>query len=417
MNGRHTRRVVVTGMGIISPLGVGLEPFWHGLLNAESGISPIRLFDARHLRSGYAGQAHDFDPLIYFSSRDIRRLDRFSQLALAAAQMASEDAALETGNGAFSDGGTFLGTGIGGISSWAKVFVGVDGSRLKMDAFSIPRVMSNAAAAHLAITMGLKGPNQTLNTACSAGAQAVGLAFHCLRHGLCELAFCGGAEAPLTPEIMGAWEKLGVVSGCNSPAAVKPFDARRDGFVLAEGAAIMVLESSERALERGARIYAEIGGFVGNCDAFALTAPSENGIAEALRLVLKQAGLTPGQIDHINTHGTATRINDRTEAAAIKAVFQEHASRIPVTANKGALGHAMGAASALELAATVLAVHEKLVPPTAHLEQPDPECGLNCVYRVPRRVSIEHALCNAFGFGGSNAVLHIRKWHPGSRPC
>jgi 3-oxoacyl-[acyl-carrier-protein] synthase II len=335
-------------------------------------------------------------------------------MGVVAAQMAWDDAGLESENYDHQSTGICLGTGIGGIITCEEglrsFYAGGEGR--DMDAFTIPRIMNNAAASYIAISLGLKGLNHTTNTACSAGANAIGQAFEYIRNRRCEVMLCGGAEAPITPGILKGWTVLQVLSQRNDdPArACRPFDKERDGFVLAEGAAVLVLESLSSALKRKADIYAEIAGFGSNCDAYHLTAPSLMGEVEAMHLAIKDAGLSPKDIDYINAHGTATKINDRVETAAIKEVFGDHAYKLPISSTKSMIGHGMGASSALEVIATVLSVKNHLIPPTVNYQKPDPECDLDYVPNQARPKEIKSAISNSFGFGGSNAVLAINKW-------
>jgi len=406
--------VVITGMGVISPIGCGVNNYWEGLINGRSGVRPIESFDVSQSPSRIAGQALDFNPLDFFTKRELRRMDRFCQMGVAAAQMAWDDAGLERESYNPQSIGVCIGTGIGGIITCEEGFRSFyDGGKGRdMDAFTIPRIMNNAAASYIAISLGLKGLNHTINTACSAGANAIGQAFDYIRNRRSEVMLCGGAEAPITPGILRAWTLLQVLSQRNDdpPGACRPFDKERDGFVLAEGAAVLVLESLSSALNRDADIYAEIAGFGSNCDAYHLTAPSLTGEVEAMHLAIKDAGLSPRDIDYINAHGTATEINDRVETAAIKEVFGDYAYKLPISSTKSMIGHAMGASSALELIATVLSVKNHLIPPTVNYQKPDPECDLDYVPNHARPKEIKSAISNSFGFGGSNAVLVINKW-------
>jgi len=407
-------RVVVTGIGVISSLGCERDEFWGRLIAGQSGIGPIRDHDVSRLPVKIAGQALEFDPFEFISKKESRRLDRCSQMSIAAAHNAWLDAGLGRTNGNHQNTGVFIGTGAAGISSYEESYHAEfgRGTTRSMDAFTIPKIMSNAPANHIALRLGLKGMNFTINTACSAGANAIGTAFHLIRSGSAEVMLCGGVEAPITPVIVKAWSLLRVLSRQNGdPAgACRPFDRQRDGFVLAEGAGILILESLESAQRRNADIYAEIIGFGSNCDAFHLTAPSTEGGAEAIRLALKDSGVDAADIDYINAHGTATRHNDQSETAAIKTVFGDYANHIPVSSTKSMLGHALGASSALELISTVLSVKHDIVPPTMNLHNPDPDCDLDYVPNCARNQKINTAMSNSFAFGGSNSVLMVKKW-------
>lgn len=407
-------RVVVTGIGIVSPLGCEVSEFWRRLINGQSGIGPIKGHDVSRLPVKIAGQALDFEPLNYLSKKEIKRLDRCSQLSIAAARTAWLDAGLGHVNGKYQNTGVFIGTGAGGISSYEESYHAEFGERKSrgMDAFTIPKIMSNAPANHIALQLGLKGMNITINTACSAGANAIGSAFELIRSGSNEIMLCGGVEAPITPLIVKAWSLLRVLSrGNGSPAeACRPFDLKRDGFVLAEGAGILILESLKSARRRKADIYAEVIGFGSNCDAFHLTGPSSEGEAEAMRLALNDSGLCPDNIDYLNAHGTATKLNDQVETAAIKSVFGDYAYQIPISSTKSTIGHALGASSALEFIGTVLSVKNDRIPPTINYHNPDPECDLDYVPNRARTKEIKTAMSNSFGFGGSNSVLLVKKW-------
>jgi 3-oxoacyl-[acyl-carrier-protein] synthase II len=412
----NSMQVVITGIGIVSPIGPDCESYWQALRNGISGIGPIEGFDVTQYPCRIAGQAMDFNPLDFFPKRQLRRMDRFTQMGVAAAQMAWDDAGLDWANYDHQKAGICLGTGIGGIitcDEGLRSFYTESHGR-GMDAFTIPKIMNNSASAHIAIRLGIKGINHTINTACSAGANAIGQAFEYIRNGKCEVILCGGAEAPITPGILQGWTLLKVLSRRNDDPvrACRPFDKARDGFVLAEGAAVLVLESLASALTRSNNIYAEIVGFGSNCDAYRLTAPSIEGEVDAMRLAIKDAGLNPEDIDYINAHGTATQINDQVETAAIKDMFGNYAFQLPISSTKSMIGHAMGASSALEFAATSLSVKHDLIPPTINYQVPDPECDLDYVPNQARPKEITHALSNSFGFGGSNAVLVVKKWKP-----
>jgi 3-oxoacyl-[acyl-carrier-protein] synthase II len=412
----NSMRVVITGMGVVSPIGCDVQSYWQGLIKGRSGIEHIDTFNASHYPCRIAGQALDFNANDFFTKRELKRMDRFTQIGVAAAKMAWDDAGLNCSDYNSQSIGVSLGTGIGGVSSCEEGFRSFyTGSTGKdMDAFTIPRIMNNAASAHIALRLGIKGLNHTINTACSAGANAIGQAFDYIRNGKREVMLCGGAEAPITPGILQGWTLLKVLSQRNDdPAsACRPFDKGRDGFVLAEGAAVLVLESLGSALRRGTTIYAEIAGFGSNCDAYHLTAPSIEGEVDAMGLAIKDARLKPEDIDYINAHGTATQINDQVETAAIKKMFGNYAFQVPISSTKSMIGHAMGASSALEFVATVLSVKHNLIPPTINYQVPDPECDLDYVPNQARPKEITYALSNSFGFGGSNAVLVVKKWEP-----
>ncbi len=407
-------RAVITGIGVISPIGCGTDCFWEALINGRSGIRTIEGFDTADLPSRIAGQVLDFDPLKFFTKRKLKRMDRFSQMAVAAAQMAWDDAWLNGSKANLKNTGVCIGTGIGGISGCEEAFQASSSKCQKrsMDAFTIPRVMNNAPASNIAMHLGLKGINYTINTACSSGANAIGKAFEYIRSNKNEIILCGGVEAPITPFILKAWSLLRVLSQRNdAPSkACRPFDKERDGFALSEGAGIVVLESLESALRRKADIYAEITGFGSNCDSYHLTAPSLEGEADAIRLAIKDAELKPKDIDYVNAHGTATEINDQVETQAIKKIFGDYAFQTPVSSTKSMTGHAMGASSALEFISTALTVKNDIIPPTINYQNSDPECNLDYVPNHARLKEIKVAISNSFAFGGSNSVLVTKKW-------
>jgi 3-oxoacyl-[acyl-carrier-protein] synthase II len=402
-------RVVVTGLGIVSPVGKSVESFWNSLLSGRSGVSLIQDCILDNLKCKVAGQIHDFDSDTFLTRRESRRMDRFCQLAMSAAGQAWEDMTPPPLKNSFpSNSGVIFGTGIGGISSWDNpVSPGLDPD---MNGFTIPRIMNNAASSQIAIKFNLQGINLTVNTACSSGANAIGMAFREIRSGISECIICGGSEASITPKILKAWEILKVLSKDNNPGAVKPFDEKRTGFALAEGAAVLILESFDSAIKNKRKIYAEITGFGSSCDAHHLTSPLQKGQADTMKLALKDAGIKPADIDYINAHGTATKLNDKIETKAIKEVFGKSSGTIPVSSTKSMTGHAMGASSAMEMVATILSVKNNRVHPTVNLKNPDPECDLDYVPEKAREKRITHAMSNSFGFGGSNVSIVVKKW-------
>jgi len=405
-------RVVITGMGIISPVGNDLETYWQSLISGRSGVGVINTCSLNQLNCHFAGRVHNLNIKDFFNARELKRMDRFCRFAVIAAKNAWLDSGRDLNKTHRENTGVIFGTGIGGISTWDNPFPkdSDPDDEACMNAFTIPRIMNNAASAQIAMQLNLGGMNITVNTACSAGANAIGMAFQEIRSGSFSCMICGGAEAPITPKILKAWDILGVLSKENTKSAVKPFDRNRTGFVLAEGAGAVVLESLESAALCNRKIYAEITGFGSNCDAHHLTSPAKDGQARAICLALNDAGIKADKIDYINAHGTATRLNDRVETFAIKKVFGDYARDIPVSAGKSMLGHAMGASSAMEFIAMVLSVKNDLIHPTLNYKDPDPECDLDYVPKKARTKTINHAISNSFGFGGSNAVLVVRKW-------
>jgi 3-oxoacyl-[acyl-carrier-protein] synthase II len=412
------KRVVVTGIGVISPVGIGRENFWTALCEGRSGISRIEEFDTANLKTTIAGVCRDFRPVDFFDERELSRLDRVSQMAIAATRMAVVDANLNEEQLNNYDSGVILGTGFGGqasIEDFCGAFFLNDRSR--RSAVAIPKSMYNASASTIAIKFKAHGPNVTVTTACSSGANAIGQAAHMIRYGQAERMIAGGADAPVTQVVMDAWKDMRVLSTKNETpeTACKPFSANRDGFVLAEAAGIIVLESLENALERGVPIYAEIVGYGSTADAAHITFPDPEGESQAMLRALKDGGVRAQEIDYINAHGTATKLNDASETEAIKRVFCSRAYEIPTSSIKSMLGHSMGASGAMEFIATVLAVKEKIIPPTINFEERDPQCDLDYVTEGARPMrqssAVRTALSNSFGFGGNNAVLVAREYN------
>jgi 3-oxoacyl-[acyl-carrier-protein] synthase II len=409
-------RVAITGIGLITPVGLGRDLVWSALAAGRSGITPINEFDTGHLKTTIAGLCRCFDSAAFFEERELSRLDRVSQLAIAATQLAVSDASLEIDQIDGYDTGVILGTGFGGqrsIEDFCGAFFANGHGR--KSAIAIPKSMYNASASNIAIRFKTRGPNITVTTACSSGANAIGQAFHLVRYGHAKRMIAGGADAPVTPVVMDAWKEMRVLSTKNdSPErACKPFSANRDGFVLAEGAGIVMLERLDMAIERGARIYGEIIGYSSTADAAHITFPDPEGEAQAILLALTDAGIGAEEIDYINAHGTATKLNDVSETEAIKRVFGSRAYEVPVSSTKSMLGHSMGAAGAIEFIATVLAIETGVIPPTINYEEADPQCDLDYVTggsRPFQSISGQRtSISNSFGFGGNNAVLVARR--------
>ena len=400
---------------MITPLGCGREVVWSALTAGRSGIVRIEEFDTSGLRTNIAGVCRDFRPLDFFDDREMARLDRVSQMAIAATGMATGEAGLTNGQLDSYDVGVMLGTGFGGQSS-IEEYCGAffSNGRGRRSAIAIPKSMYNASSSNIAIRFKTRGPNLTVTTACSSGANAIGQAFHLIRYGHADRMIAGGADAPVTPVVMDAWKDMRVLSTKNDPPerACKPFSANRDGFVLSEGAGIVVLEALELAVARGARIYGEILGYGSTADAAHITFPDPDGEANAILRALKDANVAPAEIDHINAHGTATKLNDQSETEAIKRVFGDRAREIPINSIKSMIGHSMGAAGAIELIAATLAIDNQILPPTINYEEADPQCDLDYITEGARRVSgsnpLRTAMSNSFGFGGNNAVLVVR---------
>lgn len=407
-------RVVVTGVGVISPIGIGKDTFWSNLINGVSGVGPITRFDASDYPSRIAAEVRDFAPEAFIDKREARRMDRYTQFAVAAAQMAIEDARLEIGSEDPERIAVVAGSGIGGIETFVTEFEKLlaFGPRRVSPAF-IPMMISNIAAGQIAITCGVRGPNLSVATACATSSHAIGEAARIIRSREADAAIAGGSEAAIVP--------LGVAGFCANRAlstrndlpeeASCPFDKRRDGFVMGEGAGMLILETLEHAQARGARIYAELVGFGMSADAYHIVAPDPNGAGaiQAMRRALSMAGLRPDEVDYVNAHGTSTPIGDKVETLAIKEAFGEHAYKLKVSSTKSMTGHLLGAAGAVEAVATVLTLQQQMIPPTTNYVEPDPDCDLDYVPNTAVNARVNVAISNSFGFGGQNSVLAFRK--------
>ena len=403
-------RVVITGLGIISPVGNDVDTFWQSLVGGCSGVGPITLFDPAGLESRFAAEVKGFDPVALFGRKDARRMDRFAQLAVAAAGQALADSKYEITPESSKRIGCIIGSGIGGIStvlSEAEVMRTKGAGRVSP--FFVPMMLPDTAPGQIAIQFGLKGPNMTIDTACASSANALGEATETIRRGAADAILAGGAEAGLHPLALAGFNVMMAISRRNDAPqkASRPFDLNRDGFVPGEGAAALVLESLDHALTRRAHIYAEVLGYGASADAYHITAPQESGegAAAAMSAALAQTGLEPKDIGYLNAHGTSTQLNDKSETAAIKQVFGPAAYQLPISSTKSMTGHLLGAAGALEAVACVKALQTGLLPPTINYETPDPACDLDYVPNVARRVPIRTAMSNSFGFGGHNACL------------
>lgn len=410
------RRVVITGLGAITPLGNSPGEFWQSLLAGRSGIGPITHFDASRHECRIAGEVKGFDPLDYLDRKDVKRTDRFVHLALAATQQALEDAQFRITDLNAEQVGVILGTGIGGIrvlEEQQTIYLQKGPDRCSP--FMVPMMIANMAAGHVAIRFGAKGPNSCTVTACASGSNAIGDAFRLIQRGEVQVAITGGTEAAVTPLSVAGFSAMKALSTRNDAPeqACRPFDRDRDGFVMGEGAGILLLEELEHARSRGAKIYAEIVGYGLTCDAHHITnpAPAGEGAARAMRLALKDAGIRPEEVQHINAHATSTPVGDVAEVQAIRAVFGEHAPRLAISATKSMTGHLLGGAGGVATVATALAIHHGWVPPTLNLDNPDPECeGLDFVPHRARQMAVDVALVNAFGFGGHNVTLALRRY-------
>ena len=408
------RRVVITGLGVISPLGLDTPSTWEALVAGRSGIGPIESFDASAFSSRIAGEVRGFVPENYVDRKDVKKMDTFIHFAIAAAKEAMTDSGLVVDDGNAERVGVYIGSGIGGLhlhESTHREYL-EKGPR-RISPFFIPAMIINLAAGQVSILFGAKGPNLAVATACATGNHAIGEAMRLIREDYADAMIAGGTDAGVTPLALGGFCAMKALSTRNDePAkASRPFDAGRDGFVMGDGAGILILEERESAKARGARIYAELAGYGLSGDAYHISAPSENGegAARAMRGALRDAGMQPSDVDYINAHGTSTPVGDRIETQAVKTVFGEHARKLAFASTKSMTGHLLGAAGGLESAITCLAVHEGIVPPTINYETPDPECDLDCVPGTARRMPVRAALNNSFGFGGTNASLLMRR--------
>jgi 3-oxoacyl-[acyl-carrier-protein] synthase II len=410
-----TRRVVVTGLGALSPVGNNAEEFWSSLVQGRSGVGPITKFDTEGYPTRIAGEVRNFDPLNFVDKKDARRLDPYLQYAVASSVLAVQDAALDTGKVDSTRFGVLIGSGIGGITTLLESHRNLlEKGPDRVSPFFIPMLIVNMASGLVSIRFGARGPNSSVVTACATGNHAIGDSFKIIQRGDADVMIAGGSEAIIVPLTIAGFCSMKAMSTRNDEPtkAMRPFDATRDGFVCGEGAGILVLELLEHALAREARIYAEIVGYGMTGDAHHMTAPDPegDGAARAMAMAVRDAGLEPSAIGYINAHGTSTPYNDKFETLAIKSVFGEHARQLAVSSTKSMTGHLLGAAGGVEAIATVLALHHGVLPPTINYETPDPECDLDYIPNQARKQHVEVALSNAFGFGGTNATLAFRAY-------
>jgi len=410
------RRVVATGLGLATPLGIGLENVWQRILNGESGIAPITRFDATQHDTKFAGEIKEFKAEDYISPKEIKRMDLFIQYALAASKVAMQDAGLDMTKEDAERAGVVVGTGLGGLPTIEKYHsVLLERGPGRITPFFIPMLIANEAPGHIAIQYGMKGPNLSIVTACATGSHSIGEASRIIQYGDADVMVAGGTEANLTPLTVGGFNAMKALSTRNDDPqkASRPFDKDRDGFVVAEGSGIVVLEELEHALKRGAKIYGEIAGYGYNGDAYHITAPSPDGegFVRCIKMALKDAGISPEDVNYINAHGTSTELNDYTETLAIKEVFKEKAYKIPVSSTKSMTGHLLGAAGAIEAIFSLLSIRDNVCPPTINYETPDPQCDLDYVPNVSRSHRIDVAMSNSFGFGGTNSTLVFRRFN------
>jgi 3-oxoacyl-[acyl-carrier-protein] synthase II len=407
--------VVVTGIGLVSSLGIGTEANWNALLEGTSGISTISKFDAATFATQIAGEVRGFDPLQFIDKKDVKKMDVFIQYAIAASQFAIDDAGFVVTAATAPNVGVYIASGIGGFTTIEREHKALlEGGPRKISPFFIPSAIINLAAGQVSIRFGAKGPNSATCTACSASAHAIGDAYEIIRRGDADVMIAGGSEAAITPMGIGGFGALRALSQRNDEPhrASRPFDRDRDGFVVGEGAGVLILEEYAQARARGAKIYAELVGYGMAADAYHITAPSEDGDGplRVMQRAMKSAGITPAQVSYINAHGTSTPHGDKVETIAIKRAFGSKERVPPVSSTKSMTGHLLGAAGGLEAGISVLSVYHQIAPPTANLDCPDPECDLDYIPNRARRMPIEYALSNSFGFGGTNAALLFKKY-------
>jgi 3-oxoacyl-[acyl-carrier-protein] synthase II len=409
------KRVVVTGRSALSPLGNDLQTSWSNLVAGKSGIGPITRFDCSQYTSKIAGEVKDFNPEEYLPRKQIKRMDRFNQYACAVAYMLLEDAGLSIDSRNDSEIGILLGCGLGGLETLEEFHTRlIKSGPGKISPFYIPKLISNVASGQMAIFTRAKGPNLVTTSACASGVHSIGYAYSDIKLGRVQAMMCGGVESTITPMAISGFNAMRALSTRNEEPqrASRPFDRDRDGFVVSEGCGLLMLESLEHALDRGATIYAEVCGFGASADAYHITAPDESGAGMALAMsnALKEAQVAPKDIDHINAHGTGTTWNDLCETRAIKKVFGEHAFSLAVTANKSMIGHMLGAAGGIESVFSIKTLETEIIPGTINLENPDEECDLDYVAEGSRKQQVNYVLCNSFGFGGTNACILFKRY-------
>ncbi|MGH9402522.1 MAG: beta-ketoacyl-ACP synthase II [Terriglobia bacterium] len=407
------RRVVITGLGVFASTGKDVESFFSTLCNAGSGIRRITQFDPSALSVQIGAEVPDYNPADYFPQKRLDLLDRFAQFALLASKQAVESSGIEVREEERPRFGVVIGSGMGGAQGLDNGYLNLYAKHAtRLHPFTIPRIMHNAPVSQICMEYNAQGPSFATSTACSSSGHAIGEAFHLIKYGLADIMLAGGTDAPLTYGMMRSWESVRVLASGDGDAsrACRPFSRDREGMVIGEGAATLVLEDLDRARKRDANILAEISGFGMSSDAGHITQPTVDGPARAIRMALDEGGTNPGDVDYINAHGTGTRLNDATETAIVKEVFGEHARRVPISSTKSMHGHTMGGTGAIELVATVMAMSRSVVPPTANYTEPDPECDLDYVPNQARPLPVRVAISNSFAFGGLNAVLLVRRF-------
>ena len=409
------RRVVVTGLGVVAPNGIGTQTFWDNLVAGVTGIDRITRFDASSHDSKIAGEVKGFDPLLYMEKKEVKKMDLFIRYALASAIMAVEDAQLNLEEAERGRIGVLIGTGMGGVPALEESYrILLEKGPSRISPFFIPSIITNLASGWIAMRYGLRGPNSCVSTACATGNHAIGDSLELIKRGAADVMIAGGSEAVITPLTIGGFGAMKALSTRNDEPhrASRPFDKGRDGFVMGEGAGVLVLEELQNALRRGATIYAELVGYGMSADAYHMTAPEPEGLGAiaSMRLALEAARLGSEEVDYINAHGTSTPVGDAAETNAIKKVFGDHAYRLAVSSVKSMTGHLLGAAGGVESLATVLTIHHGLIPPTINYDEPDPDCDLDYVPNKARQAEVRVALTNSFGFGGTNATLVFKKY-------
>lgn len=412
------KRVVITGLGVITPIGNDPETFWNHLIQGKSGVGEITRFDTSQFAVRIAAEVKGFDPFQFVDKKEARKMDLFTQYAVAAAKIAVDHASLDMEKVDPYRVGVYIGSGIGGIMTLEdqlnKLFT--RGPR-RVSPFFVPMMIANMASGQVSIHLGAKGPNSAAVSACATGTHCIGDAFKIIQRGDADVMIAGGAEAPITPSSIAGFSSMGALSNRNDEPtkASRPFDKNRNGFVMGEGAGILVLESLEHAIQRGANIIAEVVGYGMTADAYHLTSPDPNGegAARSMKIAIRDAGLVPEDIDYINAHGTSTELNDKYETRAIRSVFNDHAQRLAISSNKSMIGHLLGAAGGVEAVAMALTIKEQIIPPTINQETPDPECDLDYVPNEARKARVRAAISNSLGFGGHNATIVFKEFDEG----
>ncbi|MCV4232212.1 beta-ketoacyl-ACP synthase II [Virgibacillus sp. LDC1] len=407
-------RVVVTGMGVMTSIGQDLDTFWNSLMEGKSGVSRIEAFDVSDYTTQIAASMKDFNPEDYMDRKEARRMDRFVQLAVAAGSKALEDSGLEIGVNADAERvGVSIGSGIGGLGTWEDQHnILLEKGPKRVSPFFIPMMIANMASGQMSINLGAKGPNTTQVTACATGTHSIGDSYRLIQRGDADVMICGGAEATIRPTGMAGFCAMRAMSTRNDEPekASRPFDTGRDGFVMGEGAGVLVIESLEHALKRGARIYAEVVGYGLSADAHHITEPDPDGAARCMKMAIRDAGIAPEEVDYINAHGTSTPVGDRSETKAVKMALGDHAYKVAVSSTKSMTGHLLGAAGGVEAVICGLSLKNQTIAPTINLEDQDPECDLDYVPNHPRKADLDIVMSNSFGFGGHNATIILKKY-------